>query len=121
MHKRIIKYLTKYDILYKFQFGFRENHGTNIALSILVDKISQNLQDGKYVLGVFLDFRKAFDTVNHEILLNKLNKYGLRGNVLKWFISYLTNRKQYVSFDSHVSSKLTIECGVPQGSILRPI
>ena len=73
-------------------------HSPNLALIILVDKISQALEEGNYVLGLFLDFSKAFDTVNHEILLKKLEYYGIRGNALKWFQSYLNGRLQYVMY-----------------------
>ena len=87
----------------------------------LIDKISNALQNGDLVLGLFLDFSKAFDTVDHDILLDKLEFYGIRGCAHDWFKSYLTNRKQFVEFDSHTSSLLSIICGVPQGSILGPL
>ena len=79
------------------------------------------MQYGNYVLGVFIDFSKAFDTVNHHILLQKLSHYGIRGLALNWFTSYLDNRYQYVSFDSTESTRRKITCGVPQGSILGPL
>ena len=87
----------------------------------LVDKISQSLDDGDYVLGLYLDFTKAFDTVNHQILLHQLENYGVRGVVLKWFESYLSYRKQYVDFEGVKSKTGIIACGVPQGSILGPL
>ena len=68
-----------------------------------------------------LDLQKAFDTVNHKILLQKLEYYGTRGNVLSWFKSFLTGRSQYVSVNGHVSTTLPIICGVPQGSVLGPL
>ena len=71
--------------------------------------------------GIFIDLRKAFDTVNHEILLNKLEHYGIRGNMLKWFQSYLSHCKQYVSVNGQSSELLAITCGVPQGSVLGPL
>ena len=87
----------------------------------LVDKISKAVQQGDYVLGVFIDFSKAFDTVNHQILLSKLWCYGIRGNTYKWLKSYLDKRSQYVTYNSVDSSTQLIKCGVPQGSILGPL
>ena len=77
----------------------------------------QPLKESDVVLRVFLDFSKAFDTVNHEIVLSKLSKYGMRGVGLKWFHSYLNNRKQYVTFEITPSANKVISCGAPQGSI----
>ena len=121
MYNRLLKFINKHNLLYKFQFGFREQHGTDIALIVLIDKIMQAFNDGEMVLGVFLDLSKAFDTVNHEILLNKLYHYGIRGVANDWFKSYLSNRKQYVSYNDCCSSQRVIKCGVPQGSILGPL
>ena len=86
----------------------------------LVDKISNALQNGEYVLGLYLDFSKAFDTVNHKILLEKLEFYGIRGVALKWLADYLSDRKQFVEYNSCASSYKDITCSVPQGSILGP-
>jgi hypothetical protein len=87
----------------------------------VVDRILQAQERGEFVLGVFLDLRKAFDTVDHSILLRKLHAYGVRGLPLDWFRSYLHDRKQFVSFGGEHSSPLSISCGVPQGSILGPL
>ena len=121
MYNRLIPFLKKYKILYEFQFGFRKLHSTYMAVMTLIDKIIKCLEEGEHVVGVFLDFSKAFDTVDHVILLEKLNHYGIRGAALDWFKSYLNNRKQYVTYNNVASSTKIIKCGVPQGSILGPI
>ena len=121
MYNRLLSFVNKYKILYMYQFGFRADHSPNLALLFLVDKISDALEKGEYVLGLFLDFSKAFDTVNHQILFKKLEYYGVRGTALSLFKSYLENRTQYVEFNGVQSEKECIKCGVPQGSILGPL
>ena len=121
MYNKLLKFLEKYKILYEKQFGFRKKHSTYMALMILIDNLIKCMENGEYVIGVFLDFSKAFDTVNHSILLSKLSHYGIRGTAYDWFRSYLNNRKQYVSYANVKSSMKTIRCGVPQGSILGPL
>ena len=121
MYKRVIKYLDKNNILFQSQYGFRKKHSTNLATIELMTKILQAIENGEYTVGVFLDLAKAFDTVNHEILLRKLEHYGIRGIVLEWFTNYLTNRKQIVKYKFEKSERLTIKCGVPQGSVLGPL
>lgn len=121
MYNRLISFINKHDILYKYQFGFRSNHSTNMALIILIDKITSALENGELFVGVFLDFKKAFDTVNHDILLSKIYRYGIRGIAHKWLKDYLNNRQQYVSFSHDNSNRSVIRCGVPQGSILGPL
>ena len=120
MHQRLIKFLDSHNLLYMYQFGFRKYHSTEMALAVLNHNITTSFNHNKITLGIFLDFKKAFDTVNFEILLNKLN-YGIRGIPLNWLKNYLTNRTQYISFSNFTSSKLPIQTGVPQGSILGPL
>ena len=98
-----------------------KSHSTYLVLTILMDKITKSLENGDYVIGVFLDFGKAFDTVDHEILLSKLCYYGIRGSELDWFVSYLMNRKQYVTYNNEQSELKHIPCGVPHGSMLGPL
>ena len=121
MYNHLINFINKHNILYKYQFGFRKRHSTNHAIITLVDKISTALDRGNVVIGCFLDLKKAFDTVNHSILISKLYKYGIRGNSLQWFKSYLANRQQFVQIHTSKSNTETVTCGVPQGSILGPL
>ena len=79
------------------------------------------IEDREYSYGILLDFSKAFDTVNHEIRLTKLDSYGIRGIVKDWFTSYLSKIKQFVSLGNTQSGKINISCGVPQGSVLGPL
>ena len=117
MKKRLCSFLNKYNILYDLQFWFREGYSTNLALLDILDDINTALDNGKYALGIYLDLSKAFDTVCHDILLNKLAHYGIRGPALAWFKSYLTNRKQLVQLNETQSDLKNIDIGVPQGSV----
>ena len=121
MYNRLLSFLNKCKIMNKNQFGFRNNHSTYMALLIMLENIRNALDNGECAIGIFLDFKKAFDTVNHDILLNKLFNYGIRGIALEWFKSYLSNRYQIVKYNNHESDPLKILCGVPQGSILGPL
>ena len=92
MYNRLISLINQQKLLNKFQFGFRSKHSTKLALIYLVDKIAKAVDEKQIVLGVFLDFSKAFDTINHQICFSKLNHYGIRGVALDWIQSYLNNR-----------------------------
>ena len=118
MYKRLYDFLELHNILYNFQFGFLASHSINHALISLTEMIKNTLDNKRFGCGIFLDLQKAFDTVNHEILLNKLEHYGIRGIALTWFRSYLSNREQYVSVNGYNSKNLNVTCGVPQGSVL---
>ena len=87
----------------------------------ITEKIKESIDSGKFGCGIFIDLRKAFDTVNHSILFKKLEHYGVRGMLLEWFISYLIDRKQYVFYNGESSNLKPISCGVPQGSVLGPL
>ena len=121
MHSRITEFIIENKIIYEYQFGFREGYNTTLALTTLVDKISCAVGNNELVIGLFLDFKKAFDTINHNILFDKLFKYGVRGLALDWLKDYLYNRNQFVIYNNSISSKKSITCGVPQGSILGPL
>ena len=121
MFNRLSEYLKWKNVLCVNQFGFREKHSSYMALITLVDHLSEALEKGDTVIGLFLDFSKAFDTVDHDILLLKLNHYGIRGPILDWFNDYLCNRRQYVTYNGVSSQSSWVKCGVPQGSILGPL
>ena len=122
MHKRLVSFLVdKCRVIITNQYEFRENHLTYMALFTMLDQISQEIDNKKYSIGLFLDLSKAFDTINHHILLQKLVNYGIRGNALKWLSSYLSERTQYVSLGDICSDFSTIRYGVPQGSVLGPL
>ena len=121
IHKRLMNYLTQHNILSPSQYGFRPNMSTELAILELQNRIVTVLAAKQYCLGLFIDLSKAFDTLNHRILIKKLQSIGIRGTPLRWFQSYLSERQQYVSFKATNSTKLKITCGVPQGSILGPL
>ena len=115
VYNQLISYLDMKLILYNYQFGFRKKFSTEMAVSFLVNKISEAFDKGDYAVSIFLDLSKAFDTVNHQILFSKLFHYGIRGSALDWFKSYMSDRHQYVCFQNENSEHLKITCGVPQG------
>jgi hypothetical protein len=107
--------------LFKNQYGFRKDHSTSLALHNLFDNITKAIDQKEYTIGVFIDLSKAFDMVNHEILINKIKHYGICGLALDWIKSCFGNRQQYVEYNGAYSSYNSIKCGVPQGSILGPL
>lgn len=120
-HKQLQHYLLYLDLLYDFQYGFRPKHSTDFACADLTDRILQQLDNRKNPIAIFMDLSKAFDTLDHKILLSKLQYYGVNGAELKFFHSYLNNRKQYVEVNEYCSNTNLINTGVPQGSILGPL
>ena len=120
IYKRLHTFLNNNSNIYNLQFGFRQQYSTSHALINITENIRKALDDGNIGCGVFVDLQKAFDTVDHQILLAKLSHYGIRGVSNDWFKSYLSNRSQYVSINGYDSGLATINCGVPQGSVLGP-
>ena len=127
MYKRTYKFLESTDQIYKSQYGFRTTHSCENAVSELVSEIIKGRQDGMYTLAVFLDLSKAFDTLEHNVLLKKLYKYGIRGTAYNWFESYLSNRQMRVkcnvasSGKTEYSKHMNVSYGAPQGSCLGPL
>ena len=117
MCNRLHVFFNNYNILYDYQFGFRTNYSTRLALVDSMDEILKILDSKQYALGIFLDLSKAFDSIDHSILWQKLHCYGIRGVMLNWFESYLSGRTQYTSLNGVKSGSLEIKYGVPQGSV----
>ena len=123
MFNRLINFIDVNSILYEHQYGFRKKHCTIHPILHLLNHVSEssNKPNRELTMAIFIDLKKAFDTVSHEILVNKLYKYGIRGTANDWFKSYLTDRTQFVNFKDLHSTTKCVTCGVPQGSILGPI
>lgn len=118
---RVTDFLDKNQTLTASQFGFRKGRSSETALSALKERIAQNIDSGLFSLGLFIDFTKAFDCLNHDILINKLSFYGIRGSPLSLMTSYLKYRTQCVCIGDQNSPSLPVRSGVPQGSILGPL
>ena len=115
------QYLNQHGLLNSFQSGFRRYHSTQTAVTYFCDTIRRSTDAGKLTRALFIDLKKAFDTVPHDDLICKLKRFGLEENSLAWLTSYLTNRTQAVCVEDELSSLMPVLSGVPQGSILGPV
>ena len=120
MHNRL-HYLTLSKILVEYQFGFRQGHAKYMTLLKLVNNITEELDKGNCSIAIFIDLSKAFDTVDHTLLLRKMQQYDIRCKALIWLTSYLSDRTQYVSLNHSNFLTLRITCGVSQGPLGTPI
>ena len=121
VYNQLITFINDQNLLTNSQYGFRPGRSTEAALVSFTDHVLRAFDRDEYTISVFLDLSKAFDTVDHSIMLHKLHHYGVRGTAHTWFHSYLSNRLQHVHLNNHSSTNLPITCGVPQGSILGPL
>ena len=121
IYSRFYNFFLSKGVLTDSQFGFRKGHSTSHALNYSIQHIENELRKKNHVVGIFIDLSKAFDTIDHNKLLRKLEHYGIRGNASDLIKSYLSNRKQYVSVLDENSDKLHVVWGVPQGSVLGPL
>ena len=121
IYSRLYDYLCHKNIIYDKQFGFRKSHSTSHAINFSVNTVAKAIEDKKHVIGIFIDLSKAFDTINHSILLTKLDNYGIRGRCLDLIRDYLSSRKQVTKFLDSLSDTDCVQYGVPQGSVLGPL
>ena len=119
-NNRLTNFIENHNLLTNGQYGFRNNMSTALALLQLTEDIIANTDASKYTVGVFIDLKKAFDTINHNILVKKLHYFGIRGEASSWISSYLSSRRQFVNIEGTQSDIMNVNCGVPQGSILGP-
>ena len=117
----MLEFIDDFNVIHDNKFGFRRNRSTYMAFNVLLDKFHESVTSKEYMIGLFMDLSRAFDTISHDILLNKLYKYGFRGLSYDWIKSYLSNRKQYVNYKNSSSDTLNVNIVIPQGSILGPL
>ena len=121
MYQQLVSFISDNNILFDCQFGFRSKHSTYMPIALLHDYITSNLATGHVSACIYLDLARAFDTVNINILLKKLSRYGISGNSLDLLTSYLSNRKHQLKYKDITSGPQDVTCGVPQGSVLGPL
>ena len=121
MYFKFNDFINTYDILFAGQYGFRRNYSTTLALFDVVEMVKRECYNGNYIMGIFLDFSKAFDSVCHSMLMYKLWNVGFRGNIFDWIKSFLSNRRIFTYVNDTASDTTTIKYGVPQGSVLGPL
>ena len=120
-YNRLKGFIDKHEILVESQYGFRNERSTSLALIDLLEQITNAIENKMHTIGIFIDLKKAFDTINHDLLIKKMEHFGIRGIANDWLKSYLSNRKQFANYNGTNSDLYDIECGVPQGSILGPL
>ena len=118
VHEQLYHFMMTNSVIFESQFGFQKGRSTLHSLIEIVENIRNCMDNSMYGCGIFIDLKKAFDTVNHAILINKLEHYGVRGKSLDWFASYLSGRTQYTFCNNSSSDIKGITCGVAQGSVL---
>ena len=121
VHKPLSDHLERNNLLFGHQFGFRSKRSTELAVTLFTDYIRKEADKGSLTGAIFIDLSKAFDTVSHASVLNKLPSFGISGKEFLWFIDYLFNRTQVVKCNGVFSEAVPLSCGVPQGSILGPL
>ena len=121
IYNQFMEFITEHNVLSELQFGFQKNKSTEHAITSIISNITNSFSNKHSSYCIFLDFAKAFDTVNHQIMIEKLKYYGVHGTTLDLFESYLSNRRQVVEVNGKMSEEGTIKHGVPQGSILGPL
>ena len=121
IYSRLYDFFVSQNVIYDKQFGFRKNHSTAHAVNYSINNIIKNLEKKNHVIGIFIDLSKAFDTIDHEKLLTKLENCGIRGTSYDLIKDYMSNRIQYTDFHETFSEKCKFEFGVPQGSVLGPL
>ena len=121
INKHLLLHLNSYNLLHPSQSGFRKKHSCQTVLTSLVEQWLTNINNNEFNGAVFVDFKKAFDVIDHVLLLWKLSFYGMSDTALKLFQSYLTNKQQCVTVGTKTSPLSTLKFGVPQGSVLGPI